>query len=176
MRPGITAVYRKPLEGSIQYGLVFGLLGIMYYTMPAVLTQTKSTIALNIIQPNLDLESKQDSIKVANRLSTLIAKARPNTLSILPEASLHINLNSVTLDTFKNSLKDRSTLIGISYNKPPEYENHISILATGEADGIYHKQHRVPFGEMLPGLDTYIITYLGMSTPQLQSIHTPKNT
>lgn len=173
----ITTVYRKPLEGSIQYSIVFGLLGIMYYTMPAVLTQTNNTIALNIIQPNLDLESKQDPIKVANRLSTLIAKAKPHTLSILPEASLHLNLNSVTLDAFMNSLKDRSALIGISYNKPPEYENHISIIGTGEAEGTYHKQRRVPFGEMLPGLDTLypLIAYLGINTPQLQSMHTPTN-
>ncbi len=173
----IAMVCKKPLEGIIHYSILLAILSGLFQLLPAVITHTQGTLPVQIIQPNIKLETKQHPHQVSSTLSTLLTQADPEALSILPEAAIHLNTDTISLSDFKATLAKRSSLIGLSYHQPPHYENYISIIATGKAEGMYHKQRRVPFGEMIPSLDSIypIITRVLTPPPVLEALHTPTN-
>ena len=54
----------------------------------------------------------------------------------------------------QEQFSDINAIVGLSYKYSRHHETYITMLATGDATGEYHKKYRVPFGETIPGLDS----------------------
>ncbi|ODS22535.1 apolipoprotein N-acyltransferase [Candidatus Endobugula sertula] len=118
-------------------------------------------VSVGLVQPNIPQDQRwkpsyRNTIK--QRLRELSGPLWSNDWIIWPEAAIpHLYHNSLDfIDETRALAKQHNTIVvtGVLYNdwplnkQQPDYYN--SIIGIGDAEGIYHKQRLVPFGEYVP--------------------------
>ena len=142
------------LLGSIWY---FGYrLQFINWTTPENTTLKASLVQGNIEPDNKFLLNNPISVVTDLYLEPSI-KLKDSNIIIWPENSLPLPLqeSSAFIEKIDQMAKDKnSTLIlGLPVKVNNKYYN--SLIAIGNANGTYHKQHLVPFGDYLP-FDLYL--------------------
>jgi apolipoprotein N-acyltransferase len=123
-------------------------------------TQTDDTpLSVSIIQSNLSMRDKWDEAllwKIVNHYqNTASDLVQTNQLVIMPESAIPIPTSYAgdLLNTLHERAKasDSAILLGIPHpNSVQDGHYHNALVALGDAQGIYLKQHLVPFGEYIP--------------------------
>lgn len=155
---------------SLIWGTGFLLQKIQWTSLQA------EPITAAIIQPNIPLPMKWDpqfAPEITQILQEQTNKHWNHDLIILPENAVpyFYNQAEALLAQFnQKGLSTQSSLItGILYDHD-FYTFYNSIIGLGEAQGMYHKQRLVPFGEYVP-LEKYlrgIITLFNLPTSIIQ--------
>lgn len=118
----------------------------------------KTPIALSMIQANILQETKwaphlRDT-HIAEYEQLLLNNYKAEHLYIYPETALPDYYQNLVgyLDALGNKLsQDNNGLItGLVFRDTATQKIYNSMLGFGTIDGLYHKQHLVPFGEYLP--------------------------
>ncbi|MFT6791729.1 MAG: apolipoprotein N-acyltransferase [Cellvibrionaceae bacterium] len=119
-------------------------------------------IKVGVVQPNIpqhlkwDPEFRQPTVEILDALSEELWKLD---WIIWPEAAIPETFSAA--ETFIQSIDQRSKetqtslFTGVLYDDVEHNKYFNSIIALGEAEGIYHKQRLVPFGEYVP-LETWL--------------------
>lgn len=118
-------------------------------------TKQGNTIKATLIQGNIDQALKWDSSQLLKTLALYLKHTEENWSSdiiIWPEAAIPLPLNQAQ-DFLKplssKAYQHQSVIItGIPVISPQAAFNSIVLL--GDAQGVYHKRHLVPFGEYTP--------------------------
>lgn len=111
-----------------------------------------------LVQGNVPLREKWNPAQravILERYRQLSVTAPPSELIVWPEAAIPTAFNQVDPD-FLSGLREfarrRKTdfLIGVIERDANRRDYYNSVIALGSADGVYRKQHLVPFGEYVP--------------------------
>jgi len=134
-----------------------GLLSLVSWTTPK-----GEPTQVTLVQPNTPQDMKWVGNHGAQIVTDLIALSAPalttsHRIIIWPEAAIPYTISQVKpmLDVLSlESYALSNTLITGILNQAPDHNNqqrfYNSIIAVGKGDGIYYKQHLVPFGEYIP--------------------------
>lgn len=138
----------------------------------------KQPISVGVIQANLSMRDKWDETLVWNILDYYQEAAskliKTKELVMMPESAIPLPSSYVSdfLDTLNQEAqgKNSAILLGIPYaeahtSNEPRYHN--ALLSLGHADGVYLKQHLVPFGEFIPHTLLSINQWLGLPAPNM---------
>lgn len=136
----------------------------------------EEALSVGIIQANLSMRDKWDSALYqriqAYYHQTASTLMRDHQLIVMPESAIPMPTHYVS--DFLNALHQESlennsaVILGIPHandRHPESYHN--SILALGTAQGIYLKQHLVPFGEYVPSFLEPITNWLQLPNPSM---------
>ena len=140
-------------------------------------TQARSeVINVAMVQPNIPLQMKWDPFYAPEILDIIDELTEPlwqNDLIIWPENAVpyFYNQGKPVVNHFREKATNSNTslITGILYDESYD-EFYNSIIGLGTADGIYHKQRLVPFGEYVP-LEQYlrgIISFFNLPTSIIQ--------
>lgn len=120
-------------------------------------TPTDKTLSVALIQGNIAQLMRWDP-KHVNQIietyETLTLKALDHDLIIWPEAAIPLPLPLAFpffegIGNYLNS-KNIGLIAGVPTEVPDGQHYYNSLLAVGNAEGLYHKEHLVPFGEYVP--------------------------
>lgn len=124
---------------------------------------TEKTGELNVaaVQGNIPQDKKWLPEMVTPTINAYYGETRAHweaDLVLWPETAVTLLLNQFQpyLDAFSREASEHQTTLitGIPYRYPKGHplagELHNSIIASGNGEGIYHKQQLVPFGEFVP--------------------------
>lgn len=140
----------------------------------------KKHLSVGVIQANLSMRDKWDESlfwsildHYEREILTLIDK---NDIVIMPEAA--IPLPTSYLSDFLESLDKKihhahsALLLGIPHPTDSDEETYYNaIISLGQSEGVYYKQHLVPFGEFTPTPFKSLSDYLGLVTPNMSPGH-----
>lgn len=138
---------------------------------------SETPISVGVIQANLSMRDKWDESLFwqllqfyEQRISQLIEKKQ---LVVMPESAIPLPVNYVNdfLDEVnQKALRAGSAvLLGIPQQSTDANYYYNSLIAIGEANGSYLKQHLVPFGEYIPQLFTQLMKWLDIPITNLKS-------
>jgi apolipoprotein N-acyltransferase len=123
-------------------------------------TKTDDTsLSVSVIQSNLSMRDKWDEAllwKIINHYqNTASDLVQTNQLVIMPESAIPIPTNYAgdLLNTLHERAKANNSAILLGMPHPNSVQDghyHNALVALGNAQGIYLKQHLVPFGEYIP--------------------------
>jgi apolipoprotein N-acyltransferase len=156
-----------PLSSGLLLTTFFWLSGA--YLQTVTWTQpTGNPLSIGLVQPALPLSLKWDP----HQLPTIFAQYRTDTAKLLhndlvvwPESAIprfqHEVAGYLAPITAEANNTNTALITGIPTAKNPEGDNtnnpnsfyskyYNSVIGLGQASGIYHKQHLVPFGEYVP--------------------------
>lgn len=117
-----------------------------------------TTLHATLVQGNVPLREKWDRSRrdaILDRYRQLSAAASPTQLIVWPEAAIPATLNQLA-PTYVTGLRElaraRGTdfLIGVIEHDATRREFYNSVVSIGATEGVYRKQHLVPFGEYVP--------------------------
>lgn len=134
-------------------------------------------LSVGIVQANLSMRDKWDESlfwqlmqHYQSNLRTLINKVH---LIVLPESAIPLPASYVSdyLESINSQAKqyNSSILLGIPHTdeKSGQYQN--TMVALGKAQGMYVKQHLVPFGEFIPSPFQHVIEWLSIPIANLKA-------
>lgn len=127
------------------------------YSQKSWTTPANESLRIGLIQPSLPLTTKWDETKL-NQILTLYHQLTRQLLEqdliIWPESAIPQLEHNVSDYLFQIDRMARSSgtaiITGIPTQRPEDGSYYNSVIALGEAEGRYHKQHLVPFGEYVP--------------------------
>lgn len=121
-------------------------------------TPDSEPISIGIVQANLSMRDKWDDAlfwQLLQHYSHRIHGLLGTQLIVLPESAIPVPKNAISdflesIDEVANQ-NGSAVLLGIPDNSTA-YANVFfnALLSLGKAEGTYHKQHLVPFGEYIP--------------------------
>ena len=136
------------------------LWGLPNLLSPQAFTENKSSdpISVALIQPNLDIYDKWnpvflDSIKHYLKTATAMANAE---LTVWPETAVPELYHNAFDEFYQYSRKLKQSKQAVILGIPSLWHSDTgsyffnTMIGSGEATGIYHKQKLVPFGEFIP--------------------------
>lgn len=156
----------QELAKSKKYHFIFFILVPLLWVSGAALksipwtTPAGSAIKVGLVQPNIPQNSRwlpefQPIIK--QRLFDLSEPLWHNDWIIWPEGVLpdvyHRSLEMIAETEVLANQHNTTVVTGVLYDVPQDNERtryYNSIIGIGDAEGIYHKQRLVPFGEYVP--------------------------
>ena len=117
----------------------------------------QAPLKVALVQPNISLEIKWDpSFRpfILDTLRKLSNEHWDKDLIIWPEAAIPLlyHEGQAFIDEIDNLSKQMNTglITGVLYDNYAPIRYYNSIIGLGDAQGIYHKQRLVPFGEYVP--------------------------
>lgn len=139
-------------------------------------TKRQGAINVAMVQPNIPLLMKWDTFYAPEIMEIIDEQTAPlwnNDVIIWPENAVpyFYNQGEPVVNHYDKKATDTHTslITGILYDQSyDEFFN--SIIGLGSADGIYHKQRLVPFGEYVP-LEKYlrgVIAFFNLPTSIIQ--------
>ncbi len=159
----LKSIYQRRVEQISYYAIMSLILIATAYTFYTSPTKKMPPIKIGLIQPNITMADKYNPSNALHKYIDTLNKARRDHLILTPESLLRISVkNNKELNQLQHYFGDIDAILGITYQYEQQDTNHIGLLATGKATGLYHKQYRVPFGETIPGINSIypIIQYL----------------
>lgn len=145
------------LRNSIIVGMIavwggaFGLSRITW-TVP-----THHTLDVALIQGNIPQQLRWDPEHISNIIriyESLTQHALNSNLIIWPEAAIPLPLpiSAPLFERMDTALKSNNIglIAGVPSEAPDKMHYYNSLIAVGNAQGIYHKENLVPFGEYVP--------------------------
>lgn len=163
------------------------ILFILTLTLPTALNHTTWTqahhepISVAIVQADLSMRDKWNSAlyqKIQSFYQQTTTQLMPKKdLIVLPESAIPLPTSyaNTFLQTLQNEAKANQSAVILGIPHPSQTQlgtYHNALLALGHANGIYFKQHLVPFGEYIPKPFSTLTQSLGLPTPNM----TPGNT
>jgi apolipoprotein N-acyltransferase len=139
---------------------------------------SNTPLSVGIIQANLSMRDKWDESLFWQLLEHYQQRVEPlmgkKQLIVLPESAIPLPENYVNdfLETMnqKASLMGSAILLGIPQPVTTDSDLYYNTLMTlGKANGLYFKQHLVPFGEYIPQPFAKLMTWLDVPMANLQS-------
>ncbi|MDF1827676.1 MAG: apolipoprotein N-acyltransferase [Legionellaceae bacterium] len=138
----------------------------------------KQPISVGVIQADLSMRDKWDEALFWNILDyyqeATSKLMQTKQLIIMPESAIPLPSNYVSdfLDTVNQEAQatNSAVLLGIPHaesNAGNEPRYHNALLGLGHAEGVYFKQHLVPFGEFIPHALAKINQWLGLPAPNM---------
>ncbi|MBJ15081.1 MAG: apolipoprotein N-acyltransferase [Legionellaceae bacterium] len=148
--------YKRMIYTFFLVGLYLG--GLSLQTLPSI-HQSDKPISVGVIQANLSMRDKWNEAlfeQLLYRYQHETQKLLGTQLIVLPESALPIPADYIHdyLDNLQRSAKTAGSaiLFGIPHRMhhqtSPAYFN--ALMSLGTANGLYLKQHLVPFGEYIP--------------------------
>ena len=130
----------------------------------------EKSFSVGIVQANLSMRDKWDESLFWNILDyyerEILDLVSKNAIIVLPEAA--IPLPTSYLSDFLESIDKKihaahsALLLGIPHPTNADEESYYNaIISLGQAEGVYFKQHLVPFGEFTPEIFKSLSTWLG---------------
>lgn len=137
----------------------------------------KQPLSVGIVQANLSMRDKWDESlfwqlmqHYQSNLRTLINKVQ---LIVLPESAIPLPASYVGdyLEEMDKQAKQHNSaiLLGIPYTDEESGQYQNTMMALGKAQGMYVKQHLVPFGEFIPSPFLRIMEWLSIPVADLKS-------
>ncbi|KTC65860.1 apolipoprotein N-acyltransferase (plasmid) [Legionella adelaidensis] len=172
--------------GGVQKGrshkYIYTLAALFILLGPALLNKSWTTVAsepqkIGIIQANLSMRDKWDETIFWRLLKTYSRKIQEliadNDIIVLPESAFPVPPSYIAdfLDELDKQAKqlDTSVLIGIPQAaNMAETAYFNTMIALGNAEGTYLKQHLVPFGEYIPLIFQRLNDWLGLPSSNMQ--------
>ena len=159
---------------------------VLILMLPLLLQQKNWTslgtkqFSVGIIQANLSMRDKWDESLFWNILDyyerEILKLIDKNDLVIMPEAA--IPLPTSYLSDFLESLDKKihlarsALLLGIPHPTDANEDAYYNaIISLGQSEGVYYKQHLVPFGEFTPDAFKSLSSFLGLITPNMSPGH-----
>ncbi len=172
-------IYQQPKQTAYYY-LTLGIIILGgYIIIPEPSTMKHEQIDIQLLQANLNTREKLQADTTIQKYAQLLNKVDTKNLILFPEASFHFDIynDDNALAYIQEQFSDINAIVGLSYKYSRNHETYITMLATGNATGEYHKKYRVPFGETIPGLDSIyplLSILFGKNIPFIiSSMHTP---
>lgn len=156
--------------------LVILLIAPQWIQQPIAPSNSKP-LRVAIIQSNLSMRDKWDETlfwDLLNHYRDNIYKLLGSDIIVLPESAFPISMTYIQdiLHQFSEDAKKAKTTILLGIPKPEETDSsrfYNALIALGQGDGIYLKQHLVPFGEYIPTPFRQITRILGV--PEVTDLH-----
>jgi apolipoprotein N-acyltransferase len=145
----------------LRYLLVLLLWPTGYWLQQQQWTTAIDTLTVSSVQGNINQNLKWKPEMVSPTINLYIKETRKlwdSDLIVWPETAVTLVYDQFLpyLDELSHNaqLHNSGLITGIAYRYPPNHplagEYHNSVVAAGMADGLYHKQQLVPFGEFIP--------------------------
>ncbi len=117
-----------------------------------------ATLHAALVQGNVPLREKWDPTQraaILERYRQLSLAAAPSELIVWPEAAIPTTINQLDpdyLSGLREFARSHKTdfLIGVIERDANRRDYYNSVIALGASEGVYRKQHLVPFGEYVP--------------------------
>lgn len=156
--------------------LVALLLAPQWMHQPIVPSSSSKPLHVAIIQSNLSMRDKWDETLFWNLLNHYrenIYKLLGNDIIVLPESAFPISMAYIQdiLHQLSDDAKKAKSSILLGIPKPDEADPssfYNALVVLGQGDGIYLKQHLVPFGEYVPTPFHRITQVLGV--PEINNL------
>lgn len=155
---------------------------VLLLTLPLILqhktwtTLKDKTVSVGIIQANIAMRDKWDESlfwKILEHYEhEILNLIQHNGLVVMPEAAIPLPTSYLS-DFFegidkKIHLAQSALLLGVPHpTSTEELSYYNAIISLGQSEGVYYKQHLVPFGEFTPKFFQSLSTWLGLVTPNM---------
>ncbi|WP_419421002.1 apolipoprotein N-acyltransferase [Legionella sp. D16C41] len=172
------AIYKKKTVLRYSYLLVF----ITILSCPILLkninwaTVDKQPISVGVIQANLSMRDKWDERlfwQLLDRYQQAVQSLLGTELIVMPESAIPLPAAYISdiIDDLDGKAKEKGSAILLGIPQPTTVDEHTffnSLISLGKAQGVYLKQHLVPFGEYIPSAFQLITTWLGIEDPNMK--------
>ncbi|WP_242602043.1 apolipoprotein N-acyltransferase [Legionella yabuuchiae] len=167
------------IKTSKRYGLIAAFAATLI--LPGLFnipwgTSTSAPISVGIIQANLSMRDKWDE-NLFWQLITQYKQAaeqllKTNQLVVMPESAIPVPAPYISdfLDELDSKANEAGSTVLLGILQPTEFDDsklYNAMLALGDGQGIYQKQHLVPFGEYIPAPLQALIEWMAIPVANL---------